>query len=169
MTDRDGHRANQAHSEAPDAPRVASPAARVRALAMQMRDRCLRLDELSGSISARIHEEDPAPLVALLAQREPLVSDLARMGDELAAILDDPASARALGQAEHTQIRDRLGQLGQVMQRIRERDKQARAELQRRRDELAKRLATVNTASGASRAYSGSNRPMNPTVQDSRG
>jgi hypothetical protein len=136
---------------------------------MQMRDRCLRLDELSGSISTRIHEDDPAPLVALLAQREPLVSDLARLGDELTAILDDPASARALGHAEHTQIRERLGQLSQVMARIRERDRQARTELQRRRDDLARRLATVNVASGASRAYSGSHRPANPTVQDTRG
>lgn len=167
MTERDGHHAKPAH--APAGPQGVSPAARVRALALQMRDRCLRLDELSGSISARIHEDDPAPLVALLAQREPLVTDLARFGDELAAILDDPASARVLGQVEHAQIRDRLGQLGEVMERIRERDKQARAELQRRRDDLARRLATVNVASGASRAYSGSNRPMNPTVQDSRG
>lgn len=167
MTDRDG--IGRTPANRPANPQGVSPAARVRALAMQMRDRCLRLDELSGSISAHIHEDDPAPLVALLAQREPLVGDLARFGDELSAILDDPDSARALGQEEHTQIRDRLGQLGQVMERIRERDKQARAELQRRRDELARRLATVNVANGASRAYAGSNRPMNPTVQDSRG
>lgn len=146
-----------------------SPAARVRTLALQMRDRCLRLDELSAAISMRVHDEDPQDLVALLGEREPLVGQLARLGDELAAILDDPASARVLGQAEHTQIRERLGQLGEVMGRIRERDKRARAEMQRRRDELANRLASVNTATGAARAYSGSGRATNPTMQDARG
>jgi hypothetical protein len=146
-----------------------SPAARVRTLALYMRERCVRLDELSAEISTRIHEDDPEPLVALLNAREPLVRELARFGDELAAILDDPASARALGQAEHTQIRERLAQLEQVMARIRERDKRARAELQRRRDELAVRLASVNTASGAARAYAGVGRHTNPIVQDARG
>lgn len=146
-----------------------SPAARVRTLALQMRDRCLRLDELSAAISMRVHDEDPQELVALLSEREPLVGQLARLGDELAAILDDPSSARVLGQAEHTQIRERLGQLEEVMGRIRERDKRARGELQRRRDDLALRLASVNTATGAARAYSGSSRPSNPTMQDTRG
>lgn len=146
-----------------------SPAARVRALALQMRDRCLRLDELSAAISARVHDEDPQQLVALLAEREPLVAELARFGDELTAILDDPASARVLGTAEHAQIRERLGQLEEVMGRIRERDKRARAELQRRRDELAKRLSSVQVATGAARAYAGAGRHTNPTVQDARG
>lgn len=146
-----------------------SPAARVRALAMQMRDRCLRLDELSTAISTRVIDDEPDVLVALLVEREPLVVELARLGDELAAILDDPASARVLGQAEHAQIRDRLAQLEQVMARIRERDQRARAELQRRRDEMAGRLASVNTANGAARAYSGGPRHTYPTVQDSRG
>lgn len=147
----------------------ASPAARVRMLALQMRERCLRLDELSAAIGVRVHEEEPEALIALLGEREPLVGELARLGDELAAILDNPASARALGEREHTQIRERLGQLEQVMGRIRERDRQARSELQRRRDELADRLASVSNARGAVRAYSGMDRGVNPTVQDSRG
>lgn len=146
-----------------------SPAARVRALALQMRDKCLRLDELSEAISVGVVENDPEELVALLARREPLVAGLARLGDELGAILDDPSSARALGNQEHAQIRERLAQLEQVMARIRERDKKARAELQRRRDELAGRLVSVNAATGAARAYAGGTRHANPTIQDSRG
>jgi hypothetical protein len=148
---------------------VSGPAARVRALALQMRDRCLRLDDLSTALSTCVVSEEPDAVVALLGEREPLVTELARLGDELSAILDDPASARQLGQDEHTQIRDRLAQLEQVMARIRERDRKARAELQRRRDELAARLVTANTAGAANRAYSGSGRPVQPTVQDSRG
>ncbi len=147
----------------------ASPAARVRTLAMRMRERCLQLDELSTAISTRVIDDEPEALVELLAQREPLVGELARLGDELAAILDDPASARALGADEHAQIRERLGQLESVMARIRERDTRARASLQRRRDELAARLATVNTGSGAARAYAGAGRANNPTIQDARG
>ena len=146
-----------------------SPVARVRTLALQMRDRCLRLDELSEAISVGVVENDPDELVALLTKREPLVADLTRLGDELAAILDNPEAARILGRNEHAQIRDRLAQLEEVMARIRERDKKARAELQRRRDELAGRLASVNTASGAAKAYSGGHRTMNPTIQDARG
>lgn len=145
------------------------PAARVRTLALLMRDRCLRLDELSTALSTCVVSEEPDAVVALLGEREPLVTELARLGDDLSAILDDPASARLLGQDEHTQIRDRLAQLEQVMARIRERDRKARTELQRRRDELASRLVTANTAGAANRAYSGSGRPVQPTVQDSRG
>jgi hypothetical protein len=148
---------------------VSGPAARVRTLALRMRDRCLRLDELSTALSTCVVSEEPDAVVALLGEREPLVTELARLGDELSAILDDPASARQLGQDEHTQIRDRLAQLEQVMARIRERDRKARAELQRRRDELALRLVTANTAGAANRAYSGSGRPVQPIVQDSRG
>lgn len=146
-----------------------SPGARVRTLASHMRERCLRLDELSGSIGVQATEDDPAELVALLAEREPLVVELAGFGEELAAILDDPRAARELGQREHDQIRERLGQLELVMGRIRERDKQARAALQRRRDQLADQLSSVNVARGAARAYSGSGRPVNPTIQDTRG
>ncbi|MFK7883094.1 MAG: hypothetical protein AB8F26_02785 [Phycisphaerales bacterium] len=146
-----------------------SPGARVRTLAAQMRELCLRLDELSGSIGQQAYEDEPDALVALLAEREPLVVELAGFGEELAAILDDPASARELGQDEHNQIRERLGQLEVVMGRIRERDRQARSALQRRRDQLAEQLSSVNVARGAARAYSGAGRPVNPTVQDSRG
>ncbi len=145
------------------------PAARVRTLALQMRDRCLRLDDLSTALSTCVVSEEPDAVVALLGEREPLVAELARLGDELSAILDDPSSARQLGQDEHAQIRDRLAQLEQVMARIRERDRKARAELQRRRDELASRLVTANAAGAANRAYSGSGRPVAPIVQDSRG
>jgi hypothetical protein len=148
---------------------VSGPAVRVRALAVQMRDRCLRLDELSTALTTCVVAEEPDAVVALLGEREPLVVELARLGDELSAILDDPASARQLGHDEHTQIRDRLAQLEQVMARIRERDRKARAELQRRRDELATRLVTANTAGAANRAYSGAGRPVQPIVQDSRG
>lgn len=144
-------------------------AARVRALAQQMRESCLRLDELSASIGLRAGDEDPAELLRLLADREPLVVRLARLGDELTAILDDPESARQLGQAEHQQIRDRLGQLEQVMARIRERDKQARSAMQRRRDAMAEQLATVSVARGAVRAYSGQGAGVRPTVQDTHG
>lgn len=146
-----------------------SPAARVRTLALQMRDRCLRLDELSVALSTCVVSEEPDAVVALLGEREPLVAELARLGDELAAILDDPTSARALGQAEHSQIRERLGQLEGVMARIRERDRKARAELQRRRDELAGRLASVRTVGAASRAYAGDRSTNSPTIQDTRG
>ncbi len=146
-----------------------APAVRVRALALRMRDRCLRLDDLSAALSTCVVSEEPDAVVALLGEREPLVSELARLGDELAAILDDPASARSLGQDEHAQIRERLAQLEQVMARIRERDRKARADLQRRRDELAGRLVTANAAGAANRAYSGSGRSVQPTVQDSRG
>lgn len=148
---------------------MSAPAVRVRALALQMRDRCLRLDDLSTALSTCVVSEEPDAVVALLAEREPLVSELARLGEELSAILDDPASARSLGQDEHTQIRERLAQLEQVMARIRERDRKARTDLQRRRDELAGRLVTANTAGAANRAYSGSGRGVQPTVQDSRG
>lgn len=147
----------------------ASPVSRVRALASRMRELCLRLDGCSVSIGARVHDEDPGVLVGLLAEREPLVGELARLGDELGAILDDPASARVLGEQEHAQIRERLGQLEQVMAKIRERDREARGGLSKRRDRLADELASVSNARGAIRAYSGAGRPANPTVQDSRG
>ncbi len=146
-----------------------SPGARVRTLASQMRERCLRLDELSGSIAQQAHDDEPDQLVTLLAEREPLVVELAGFVEELAAILDDPQSARELGRSEHDQIRERLGQLEKVMSRIRERDKQARSALQHRRDQLADQLSSVNIARGAARAYSGAGRPVNPTVQDSQG
>lgn len=145
------------------------PVARVRTLATQMRDRCMRLDELSSGIQVRLNDESPEAVVELLAQREPLVVELARLGDEMAAILDDPQSARVLGESEHGRIRSCLQQLEQVMGRIRERDKQARATLQRRRDELAERLASMKTSSVALRAYAGGGRAVNPTMQDSRG
>jgi len=146
-----------------------SPVARVRALAAQMRERCLRLDELSTGFDRGSGSEDPDAIVALLAKREPLVAELAVLGDELAAMLNDPGSARSLGQGEHEQIRDRLGELERVMARIRERDQEARASLQRRRDALADQLASVNIQRGAARAYAGSGRPVNPTVQDGMG
>jgi hypothetical protein len=147
----------------------AAPAGRVRALAMRMRELCLRLDELSTELSACVVSEEPEAVVALLAEREPVVTELARLGDELSAILDDPASARSLGHGEHAQIRERVAQLAEVMDRIRERDRKARAELQRRRDDLAGRLVQANTAGAANRAYAGSARPFGPTVQDACG
>ncbi len=146
-----------------------SPVVRVRTLAQQMREKCLRLDELSNTIGLRAHEDEPGELVRMLGEREPLVVGLARLGDELAAILDDPASARSLGQAEHAQIRTRLGQLEQVMARIRERDKQARAALQRRRDAMADQLGSISVARGAAKAYGGRGGPVNPTMQDAQG
>jgi hypothetical protein len=156
------------HRNCPAEPGV-SPVSRVRTLASQMRDRCLRLDELSAGFDRSSGDQDPESIVALLAKREPLVAELASFGDELAAILNDPDSARALGHAEHEQIRDRLGELEGVMARIRERDKEARATLQRKRDAMAGQLASVNIQRGAARAYSGSGRPVNPTLQDGMG
>lgn len=138
-------------------------------LAGQMRERCLRLDELSAGLGPQVSDQSPDSIVSLLAEREPLVAELAALGDELAAILNDPRSTRELGEAEHDQIRHRLGELERVMARIRERDRETRAALQRRRDTLADQLASVNIQKGAARAYSGGARPVNPTIQDGIG
>ncbi|MEM9372763.1 MAG: hypothetical protein AAGA55_03890 [Planctomycetota bacterium] len=154
-------------SEPPSPPIQA--AARVRVLAERMRERCLRLDEISAGMGAQTVDEAPDAIVLALAQREPLVRELAGLGDELAAILNDPGAVRELGEHEHRQIRARMGELEQVMARIRERDRETRATLQRRRDGLADQIASVNIHRGAARAYSGGNHPVNPTVQDGLG
>ncbi len=151
------------------APPSVSAVARVRMLAAQMRERCLRLDEMSAGMGPHAADQSPESIVSVLAEREPLVSELAGLGDELAAILNDPSSASDLGEREHQQISARLNELERVMGRIRERDRETRAALQRRRDGLADQLASVNIHQGAARAYSGAARPVNPTLQDGVG
>lgn len=114
-------------------------------------------------VQARVIEEDePEQLVAILEQRSKVLENATKLSREIDAGLtslpsDDPQFAL---------IRQRRHAVAELARQIAETDREHGVALARKRDELARALAGMNSGRAAASAYAGANGPVSPGFQD---
>jgi flagellar biosynthesis/type III secretory pathway chaperone len=128
-----------------------------------------QLDALSASQSEAISSGQVEQIIELVTTREPLVSEIVTVGEEIGAILSDPEFGSRLNEQVHAQTLDQISQIESVMHRLRDRDAQDQKRMETTRDELAGQLVEMGSAQSALRAYSGRSGTPNPILQDRQG
>jgi len=128
-----------------------------------------RLEALSASQSEAISSGQIEQIVELVTSREPLVSEIVTVGEEIGAILVDPDFGSQMNEQVHAQTLDQISQIELVMHRLRDRDAQDQKHMESTRDELARQLVEMGSAQNALRAYSGRQGTPNPILQDRQG
>lgn len=138
--------------------------ARVLTLLAEQHDLLAKVGELCLAQGRVIEDDEPEQLVAVLEQRAKVLdraTSLGRQIDEDAARLppDDP---------QHALIRQRRRAIGDLARSIAESDRQHNTALSRKRDELARSLAGMNSGKAAAAAYAGGQPAVQPGFQDQR-
>jgi len=120
-----------------------------------------RLDALATRQEWLIDEGDADDILALLAERQMLVSDLVELGGRI------EADVEALMPGERTdRVADLLDQIAGRAERIAARDEEHRRRLEARRDELATEMAAVGRGRKALAAYGAGNGRPSARFQD---
>jgi len=135
---------------------------RVLAMLAEQHDLLATVGELCLAQGRVIEEDEPEQLVAVLEQRSKVLNkatSLNREIDERIALLprDDP---------QHALIAQRRRAIGDLAKSISETDRQHGSALPRKRDELARTLAGMNSGRAAAAAYSGGSSSIGPGFQD---
>lgn len=120
-----------------------------------------RLDALGQRQAALIDHDDPAPLLALLAERDEVLRELAPVAERVAAQRESwPAGPTP----EASHLRRLLAQCADLAAAIAARDRAHAEHLSRRRDAYAAELARLDTGRDAAAAYAPASTA--PTFQD---
>ena len=144
-------------------------------------DALFQLDSLSVMQSAAASQGDVERVLALLAERQPLVDTLATLSSDLSVFVDG-GTAPAHGQAiiasvpplQRAHVESRLKQINTYLDAISQRDFADRAALIDSRNTAARELASLAQHRGATAAYAGdalgarAATPPSPMFQDQR-
>lgn len=135
---------------------------RVLALLAEQHDLLSKVGEFCVAQGRVIEEDEPEQLVAVLEQRSTMLDKATSLGrdiDEGIALLSKQDPQLAL-------IAQRRRAIGELAKSIAESDRQQGAALARKRDELARTLAGMNSGRAAAAAYSGVPTTIRPGFQD---
>ncbi|MBX3389951.1 MAG: hypothetical protein KF691_10915 [Phycisphaeraceae bacterium] len=138
------------------------PGGRLLSMLATQHDLLATVGELS-LVQARVIEEDePEQLVAVLEQRSKVLEKATALSREIDAGMgslapDDPQLAL---------IQQRRRAVADLARQIAETDRQHGVALARKRDELARALAGMNSSRAAATAYAGAPGPVDPGFQD---
>lgn len=144
---------------------------------------CARLDSLLGEAATLIDQlqgvgaeqrlavesGQVSQIVEVVAKREPIVRSIVRVGEELGAFIENPASKGGVGEKALNAALLQIAGFEHTMKRLREQDHEDQAKMERSRDQLAAQLSSMSTGQSALRAYSSRTPAPNPTMQDRRG
>ncbi|MEN0019323.1 MAG: hypothetical protein AAF747_00405 [Planctomycetota bacterium] len=119
-----------------------------------------QLDVLSQRQAAMIEARDADALLGLLGERQVLVDEITGIGEELGPFRErwDAVLGR-LSPAERAAVGDDIQSLQDLASKVAERDAADRSNLERERDETAKRLSGVAQGRAAVAAYGTPGRP----------
>lgn len=128
-----------------------------------------RLGLISASQRDAVESGDVVRIVEVVAQREPLVRAIVRVGEEIGALVENPRLVAMLPDDQRTGALGRIGALEHTMKHLREQDAHDQQLMERARDRLAEQLSGMGTGKTALKAYSARPANPNPTMQDRRG
>lgn len=135
-------------------PKVWGP--RLRRIAHEQLDSALTLDQLSRVQSDAARRNQSDQVVAILTQREPCVSRLAELGEQLRPYLEEGGMAGLLGRLpshERDELEDCFGRVRSILGMVAERDQADRSLLEDRRRAIAEELGALAAGRGANSAY----------------
>lgn len=136
----------------------------------EQRSRLERLERLSERQGGLIERGDTDGLLALLAERQPLVDELAGLTDEVQPYRAAWAEVlRVLGPADGERAMREAEWLESAAARLAERDRRDAATLEARRDAMAQEISAMPAARGAVAAYSGGRPSDGARFQDREG
>ena len=122
-----------------------------------------KLESLAARQRSLVTSEDVGPLLSLLADRQKLSEELARIGHRLAPIRREWSWHRQRFTAPQRDEAERMvGEIGDCLQRIMESDEQDARVLLGRKETVAKTLRTTHTTGQAILAYRA---PVDGTVR----
>ncbi|MEX0876794.1 MAG: flagellar export chaperone FlgN [Phycisphaerales bacterium] len=153
---------NTAHHDQPLAARIDDLIEDARSLLDQL---SIIADEQRAAIAAG---EVPR-IVEIVAQREPLIRQLVRVGEEIGAVIEAPETADQLTKAQREDALARISGIEHTMKRLREQDAHDQELMENTRDRLASQLAGMGTGRSALKAYSTRSQTPDPIMQDRRG
>ena len=111
---------------------------------------------LSRRQGDHIDAEDDEGVLAVLAERQPLVDELLRLGDRIRPLRAAwERHVGALPAAQRHQVARHEEEIAVIARSLAARDEDHRASLARRRNDLADQLAELGTRRGALSAYRG--------------
>ncbi len=136
----------------------------------EQRIRLERLERLAERQAALIERGDTDGLLALLAERQPLVDELAGLTEEVQPYREAWAEvARALGPVDGERAMREAEWMESAAARLAERDRRDAAMLEARRDALAQEISAMPSARGAVAAYSRGASAIGARFQDREG
>ncbi|MBX3379200.1 MAG: flagellar export chaperone FlgN [Phycisphaeraceae bacterium] len=135
---------------------------RVLEMLAEQHDLLAKVGELCLAQGRVIEEDEPEQLVAVLEQRSKVLARATTLSREIdqgvqSMLRDDPQMGL---------IQQRRRAVADLAHTIAETDRQHGAMLSRKRDELARTLAGMNSGRAAAAAYSGGREPIGPGFQD---
>lgn len=136
----------------------------------EQRTRLERLERLAERQSGLIERGDTEGLLALLAERQPLVDELAGLTEEVQPYRAAWAEvARTLGPIDGERAMREAEWMESAAARLAERDRRDAAMLEARRDALAQEISAMPSARGAVAAYSRGQSAVGARFQDREG
>lgn len=135
---------------------------RVLALLAEQHDILAKVGELCHAQGRVIEEDEPEQLVAVLEQRSKVLEN----ATSLARDIDDGIALLPREDPQHALIVQRRRAIAELAKSIAETDRQHGAALARKRDELARNLAGMNSGRAAAAAYGGGQTAIGPGFQD---
>lgn len=128
-----------------------------------------RLSIIADEQRTAIAEGDVPRIVEIVGQREPLIRQLVRVGEEIGAVIEAPETAGELSAVQREDALSRISGIEHTMKRLREQDAHDQELMENTRDRLAAQLAGMGTGRNALKAYSTRSVAPNPIMQDRKG
>jgi hypothetical protein len=144
------------------------PAALHAMLVVELDAQCSRfgeLDALSQRQSALVERDDGTELLMLLAERQAVIDEIARLSARIDPLRKawDEVAAHATA-ALRTDIETRINSMAALLHGIRERDEFDRTRLETRRESIRREMIQMNASKQAVGAYG--NKAAGPNYQD---
>ncbi len=145
-------------------------ARRMAVLVREQRDMCVQLESLSVAQSAMVEGGDTDGVLEVLGQRQRVIDRMSKLNEDLAPLRERREELLAvLGPAERQIVQTFIGEINDLVDRVRARDEQDRDTMERRRAGIAGEITGVTRARGAVAAYSGARTHNGPRFQDRQG
>ncbi len=128
-----------------------------------------RLRVLTERQQGLVTQDDPQPLLALLADRQKLVDELVTVNKELTAYREEWTEIYGvLDDCSRRRVTEMLEEANATLGTILHRDSRDSAMLSARRQDLAERISAVDAASRAGAAYASAGRSGSSGLTDAR-
>ncbi len=144
-------------------------ASRLEVLLEQAGELIEQLETISEQQRHAIESAQVSQIVEVVANRDPLVQSMLRVGEELRTYIEDERVRSVVGVSVMENALHRVASFEHKMKHLRERDARDQELMERTRDALARQLSGMNSGTSALRAYSTRSQSPNPTMQDKRG
>ncbi len=128
-----------------------------------------RLRVVSDHQQGAVESGDVARIVEVVSQREPLVSSIVRVGEEIGAFIENRELMALVPEPSRSEALRRISGFEHAMKLLRERDARDQRLMEQARDRLAGQLSGMSHGKSALRAYSTRARTPDPIMQDRRG